>query len=103
MRPGCGTLQAVTGPDDDADDEFLKSAADDPTAVWDEAALQAAGVEPRSQSLGPATRPDVGGAVTTNVQVRSPGARARAPRARGISWPATLGLALAIGALVFFL
>lgn len=94
--------------------ELDKSAADDPTAVWDEQALRDAGLdELRDEQAvaAPATGPDVKGDSTQSVVVGrggAPGFRARQqatrpPPSQGLSWPMTIALALALGAAVYFL
>ena len=108
---------------DSAERELPSSAADDPTAMWDEGELRAAGMDEvadRAKSLPPAaaTGPDVKGDVRQSVVVgdekpgASPQAQQAAPRPRprrsadatgGLSWPITIGLAIALGLAVYFL
>jgi len=98
----------VPEPDDDDDD--FKSAADDPTAMWDDEALRAAGMshpgKGESRAATPATRPSVGGDSREKVIVgrRSSGPAGPARAASGgLSWPLTLLLAIALGVAVYFL
>lgn len=96
------------------------SAADDPTAMWNEDDLREAGMEEvakRAESLPPpaATGPEVRGDVRQSVVVGderpAPQAQRAAPRPRpgparpsaGLSWPVTIGLAVALGLVVYFL
>ena len=97
----------------DEDDDF-RSAADDPTAMWDDAALKKAGLDELAgrtdtrDAAGPATSYGVRGDRRHSVVVDGPekqGARRAGPLARagGLSWPVTVILALALGVAVYFL
>ncbi len=98
-----------------ADEDDFKSAADDPTAMWDEGALRAAGMseiaggKPTSLAPAPATGPDVKGDARESVVVggerertKRSGSPAQTRPSQGLSWPATVALALALGAVVYF-
>lgn len=101
------------------DSGSFKTQADDPTAMWDERALQEAGLKdiidarPAPQSAPPATAPDVRGSddsrvVVTRAPTPAPGAVPVAPAATseepgGLSWPVVIGLAVALAVAVFFL
>ncbi|MCS6798117.1 MAG: hypothetical protein NZ898_06260 [Myxococcota bacterium] len=91
-------------------------AADEPTTVWEEAALEAAGIDP-SQAGGArhevaATTRDVGGDDPSKVVVAAgpasaraagPGSRSAEGRPGGLGWGTTVVLALSVGALVYAL
>lgn len=104
---------------DDLDDAS-GSGADDPTAVWDAEALRAAGLDDFTKLPEPTVRP----AVTPAMQASGPsivvdnaaGAPAAAPQLGGpsktpvpvpaeprkeMSWATTVGLAAALGAVVY--
>lgn len=109
---------------DDKEDDFVEShAADEPTAVWDEKSLRAAGLQdllkqPQEPPLPPATP---AGGVSTDPSIVvdttiGPNARPLAPNAPkaapqqpvavpsdGMGWPTTVGIALGLGALVYIL
>jgi hypothetical protein len=106
--------------DDDDDLDGESHAADEPTAVWDESALRAAGLtdllqrrdEPASP---PATRADRASDTAPSIVVEDvPGAGGPGPvipadpapsgaLARGLGWGATLLVAIALGAAVYLL
>jgi hypothetical protein len=96
------------------DDDLSGSAADDPTAVWDAEALRKAGLDelgplPEHVETSPATPASaavrtapsmvVDPKATGSHQVAPPQARA----GKELSWPATVGLALALGGVVYAL
>ena len=106
------------------DGEVSLHAAETPTAVWDEDALRAAGLDipDESDESAPATMPAVGGQTSNTIEVASQldpgvsnsvppneyrsGGRSTAPVVRpapGLSWPATIALALVLGTVVYFL
>ncbi len=98
----------------DDDDAFSASAADDPTAVWDAEALRQAGLGdlgplPEHVETAPATpaSPAVQTAPSIVVDPRATGSHNAAPQkasaGKELSWPATLGLAVALGGLVYAL
>ena len=112
--------------DDDYDGE--SHAADEPTAVWDESALRAAGLSdllskkrdsepppPPATAPSAATRTessiviDVGSMepkepLDTAPKLATPVPRASAPAAEGgLGWGATLSIAVALGAIVYAL
>ena len=95
-------------PEPDDDDDDFKSAADDPTAMWDDEALRAAGMSQagKGESRAAATRPSIGGESREKVIVgrrsSGPARPAHAPSG-GLSWPLTLLLAIALGVAVYFL
>lgn len=98
----------------DEDDDF-RSAADDPTAMWDDAALKEAGLDELAgrtdarDAAGPATSYGVRGDRRNSVEIGdregAGSSRGAAPKARGggLSWPVTVILALALGVAVYFL
>ena len=87
-------------------------AADEPTAVWDEQSLRAAGL---NDLLGPrASEPPPPPATPANAQSdpsividrQLSGAsaqRASTPADAGFGWPATVGIAVVLGAIVYVL
>lgn len=90
-------------------------AADEPTAMWDDSALEGAGYDqlakdraarPRAET-GPATGRDVRGEDRAAVKVSSEltGAQRLEPVApsekRSLSWTITIGLAIALGVVVY--
>lgn len=108
---------------DEFDDSGIRNAADDPTAVWDEDSLRAAGLgdlgalEGRSPS--PATEPEEqagGGSIEVSAEM-SRGAGGPSPKGAprltpgptpaakpgGLSWPLTIALAFALGLAVYLL
>ena len=102
------------------DSGSFKTAADDPTAMWNEAALRAAGLtdivgsnKPDSVPAPAATAPDVRGEDRARVVVARagtprPGAPAPVPapaeeEGGGMSWGLTLGLAVGLAVGVYFL
>jgi hypothetical protein len=107
---------------DDQDEDFVgeSHAADEPTAVWDEKSLRAAGLSdilgkrPSEPPLPPAT-PAGGMTQDPSIVVDTtigPNARpqASAPeqpaeladaRPNGMGWPTTVGIAVGLGALVY--
>jgi hypothetical protein len=99
---------------DDEEDAFSGNAADDPTAVWDAEALRQAGLDdlgplPEHVETGPATSASAAIRTAPSVVVdpRATGAHISAaePRAskKELSWPATVGLALGLGGIVYAL
>jgi hypothetical protein len=101
----------VASPDEDDD---FRSAADDPTAMWDDAALKEAGLDELAgrtdarDAAGPATSYGVRGDRRNSVELGdredARSSRGAAPKARGgLSWPVTVILALALGVAVYFL
>lgn len=99
---------------DDEDDAFSANAADDPTAVWDAEALRKAGLDelgplPEQVETAPATQASsaVRTAPSMVVDPKATGAHAipAQPRAgsKELSWPATVGLALGLGGVVYAL
>jgi hypothetical protein len=114
-NPGERSLYEVEDP---TGGSRIRSAADDPTAVWDEDSLHQAGMEgvqgvEGGPERGPATPPDVGGLLAsgTSVEVSAAAAQTASPTepappassssGGGLSWTATLLLAFGLGALVF--
>jgi len=98
----------------DDDDALGVSAADDPTAVWDAEALRKAGLDelgplPEHVETAPATPASsaVRTAPSIVVDPKVTGSHRAAPQNAGsrkeLSWPATLGLAIALGGLVYAL
>jgi hypothetical protein len=106
--------------DVDDDDDGESHAADEPTAVWDESALRAAGLSdllhkrddepppPPATSPTPSSTTDpsividpstLAPKVVTPVPQQAPQAGADG----GLGWGATLGLAVALGAIVYAL
>ncbi|MFT3924687.1 MAG: hypothetical protein QM778_19260 [Myxococcales bacterium] len=104
---------------DDSDDGSSGNAADDPTAVWDAEALRKAGLDelgplPEHVQTAPATHATDANRTAPSMVVdpRATGAHeAPRPAAAGsakeaskeLSWPATMGLALGLGGLVYLL
>jgi hypothetical protein len=96
---------------DDEDDPFSANAADDPTAVWDAEALRQAGLDelgplPEHQQTAPATPASsaMRTAPSMVVDPKGTGAHQAAPQraaSKELSWPATVGLALGLGAVVY--
>jgi len=91
-------------------DSRIRSAADDPTAVWEEDSLQqvgfseVAGIE-GGPERGPATNPD-DATSRPSIEISDDllpvaGTTERPRDAGGLSWSATIVLALGLGALVF--
>jgi len=81
---------------DDDEHVAVDSAADAPTAVWDEESLRAAGVEmPAQEEAKQGTAPPQ---IET---VSDTGGMGR--RAGGLSWPLTIALAVGLGLAVYFL
>lgn len=112
--------------DDDDDFGGESHAADEPTAVWDEQALRAAGLTdllkrrtsdpPDAPGAAPTPAGDAPSIVVDQSVVDQPsGAQSAAARATqtrksapppastGLGWGATLGIALALGMVVYFL
>ncbi len=98
----------------DDEDAFSANAADDPTAVWDAEALRKAGLDelgplPEQVETAPATASSsaVRTAPSIVVDPKATGAHRAAPQkanpSKELSWPATLGLAIALGGLVYAL
>ena len=105
--------------------EAFLHAAESPTAVWDEDALRAAGLEvPEGdeEESAPATAPDMAALPSATVEVAvdlheeaegtgsepretdpRPVTHAPRPEPPGLSWPATLAIAAALGVVVYFL
>jgi hypothetical protein len=87
-------------------------AADEPTAMWDEASLKKEGYEglaeaPAEPAKGPATAPDVGGEDRRSVLAPETGTASAnaAPgpvESGGLSWPATLAIATLVAIFVYF-
>ncbi|MEM9194453.1 MAG: hypothetical protein AAGF12_35075 [Myxococcota bacterium] len=98
------SIPPAAGPDDyeDQEEESFKSQADDPTDVWDEAALRAAGIELPGMAKQPATSPRNPEA-SDSVQVSDSIAPPPESKRPGLSWPLTLGLATILGVAVYFL
>jgi hypothetical protein len=107
---------APPGLDDDDDDLDGEShAADEPTAVWDESALRAAGLSDllkrheAEPAAPPATRSEHPGAessiVVDGVAPDSPQVILAEPAepARGLGWFATLAIAVVLGGAVYLL
>ena len=103
--------------DDDLDGE--SHAADEPTAVWDESALRAAGLgdivsrretekAPPPATRAPVRRADasivVDEAATSSAQPDAPRARltSQPAAAGGLGWAATIVIAVALGAVMYF-
>jgi len=107
---------APPGLDEDDDLDGESHAADEPTAVWDESALRAAGLTDLlkrrdAEPAGPpATRSAVPGTESSIVidEGVTPGipqvilAEPATP-ARGLGWFATLGIAVVLGGAVYLL
>lgn len=110
--------RAPLDPDDDDDGE--SHAADEPTAVWDESALRAAGLSDlfakrdSAPPPPPATAPVSASAHDQSIVVdqeslvpKSPATPVpqapapAAPQPGGLGWGATLAIAVALGALVY--
>jgi hypothetical protein len=105
---------ASLGPDDE-DDDGESHAADEPTAVWDESALRAAGLEDllKRREVEPAARPATpanagrDASIVIDEAVTSPpsgppvAVRAKLvsqpARSAGFGWPATIAIAIALG------
>jgi hypothetical protein len=104
------------GLDDDDDLDGESHAADEPTAVWDESALRAAGLSDLLKrredepAAAPATRsvaPDAESSIVIDEGV-TPGIPQviladPAPAARGLGWGATLAIAVVLGGAVYML
>lgn len=105
-------------PEDQDDDFGGMHAADEPTAVWDEKSLRAAGLtdllgpRPSEPPPPPATAP--GSAVPSDPSIvverldvpqqQEGPSRPSAPVAEaGFGWPATVAIAVALGAIVYAL
>src|SRR4051812_41079453 len=97
---------------DDEDDAFSANAADDPTAVWDAEALRKAGLDdlgplPEHVETAPATHASSAARTAPSMVVDPKGTGAHPiavearPASKELSWPATVGLALALGAVVY--
>ncbi len=106
---------------DDEDDDGESHAADEPTAVWDESALRAAGLtdllskrksDPPPAPATKSTMPDrpsieVSQDVSLQAQLVPPVqepqfvAEPAAPPSNSMGWGATLGLAVLLGAVVY--
>jgi hypothetical protein len=102
----------------DSDDDGESHAADEPTAVWDESALRAAGLTdllskrksdppppPATKSVTPG-----GPSIEVSQEMALPEPEPEAPRemepatpSRGLGWGATLALAIVLGGLVYAL
>jgi anti-sigma factor RsiW len=103
--------------DDDDDLEAESHAADEPTAVWDETALRAAGLtdllkrREAEVEAAPATRAVVPSAESSIVidEGVTPGmpqviaAEPASPAPRGLGWAATLAIAVVLGGAVYYL
>lgn|GEM_PF-4082945 len=98
--------------EDDPDDASSATAADDPTAVWDADALRRAGLDelgplPEHVETAPATQASSAARTAPSMLVdrRATGShdvpQAPTSNARELSWPATMGLALGLGGLVY--
>lgn len=117
------SASAVSTDDDDEgsgtdSEEGMRWAADEPTAMWDESLLEQEGfdalVKDRSanprEETGPATIQKTGGRSSTgSIEVSADatgGHKAVAApkrRASGLSWALTFGIAIALGAAVYFI
>ena len=102
--------------DDDSDDDFggESHAADEPTAVWDEQSLRAAGLSdllaprPSEPPPPPATPATVSSDPSIMVDRRLSGEPAdggnETPATEGsFGWPATMAIAVVLGAIVYVL
>jgi hypothetical protein len=104
----------------DDEDDGESHAADEPTAVWDENALRAAGLtdllgkrdsEPPPAPATPSTAPPRPSIELNDEMALAAGAPvepavfepADAAPSDGMGWPATLGLAVVLGAIVYAL
>lgn len=103
--------------DDDDDLDGESHAADEPTAVWDESALRAAGLsdllkrrdaEPEAPPATRSVAPSAESSIVIDEGV-TPGlpqiiaAEPAAPAARGLGWFATLAIAVVLGGAVYLL
>ena len=106
--------------DMDDDDDGESHAADEPTAVWDESALRAAGLSdllhkrdsepppPPATSPTPSSTTDPSividpSTLAPKVATPVPQSTPQAANDGGLGWGATLGLAVALGAIVYAL
>lgn len=114
---------------DDHDDDFVgeSHAADEPTAVWDEKSLRAAGLTdllgkrpseppppPATPASGITQDPSIVVDTTIGPNARPQASAPNAPqkhaaqpvvdaRANAMGWPTTVGIAIGLGALVYIL
>lgn len=118
-----GSKPAGTAPASGSND--LLSAADEPTAMWDEASLREAGfnqvaqMEPTESRTNPAPEAQQPGGPSividnmpdASAAMRIQGTPVRASpvivpakkRSSGLSWPLTIGLAAALGTFVYLI
>jgi hypothetical protein len=100
---------------DGDDDDLSGTAADDPTAVWDAEALRKAGLDelgplPEHVETAPATQASAAVRTAPSIVVdpKATGSHQVAPpqqarASKELSWPATVGLAVALGGVVYAL
>jgi len=82
------------------DEDRIKHAADDPTAMWDEDSVRESGLdEALKKKPAPVAAPATATAPKPAAQPVAPAPSATAPT--GISWVAMLALAAAVGVIVF--
>ena len=90
----------------DPDDASDTSAADEPTAMWDADALKGLGLEEAAKAHeepAPKVPAQPKAAATKAVPANRPKTVPKKQAAsQGMSWPVTIGLALAVGIAVYF-
>jgi len=97
------------------DEDRESHAADDPTAVWDEDSLRAAGLEELAKGKAESDRPapatgrgvkgedDSSIIVTQKGTAGEPSRQAAGPKSAALSWAITIALAAGLGLAVYFL